>query len=89
MVRKLSGQILGAAQDAGADCIIVACPLCHGNLDIRQDEIAEYAGIRSGTPIFYITQLVGLAVGVSSLRLGLGNMIVDPKPLLKQKNLLF
>ena len=67
---------------------MVACPLCHGNLDIRQDEIAEYAGIHSGTPIFYITQLVGLAVGVSSQRLGLDNMIVDPKPLLKDKGLL-
>lgn len=88
VVRKLSGEILGAAQAAGADCLMVACPLCHGNLDIRQDEIAEYAGIHSGTPIFYITQLVGLAVGVSSQRLGLNNMIVDPKPLLKLKNLI-
>ncbi len=88
VVRKLSGQILASAQAAGADCLLVACPLCHGNLDIRQDEIAAAAGIPSGTPVFYITQLVGLAVGVSSLRLGLDNMIVDPKPLLKTKKLL-
>jgi len=88
VVRKLSGQILGAAQAAGADCLMVACPLCHGNLDIRQEEIAKYAGLPSGTPIFYITQLVGLAVGVSSLRLGLGNMMIDPKPLLKGKGLI-
>lgn len=88
VVRKLSGQILAAAQQAGADCLLVACPLCHGNLDIRQDEIAEAAGIHSGTPVFYITQLVGLAVGVSAQRLGFDSMIVDPKPLLKTRNLI-
>jgi len=88
VVRKLSGQILASAQEAGADCLLVACPLCHGNLDIRQDEIADYAGIHSGTPVFYITQLVALAVGVSPLRLGFNNMIIDPKPLLKSKKLL-
>ena len=88
MVHKLSGQILASAQNAGADCLMVACPLCHGNLDIRQHEIAKAAGIPSGTPVFYITQLMALAVGVSPQRLGFNNMIVDPKPLLKAKNLI-
>ena len=75
VVRKLSGQILGAAQAAGADCLMVACPLCHGNLDIRQDEIAEYAGIPPGADLLHHPAR-RLAVGVSSQRLGLNNMIV-------------
>ena len=54
-----------SAKAAGADCIMVACPLCHGNLDIRQKEIEEASGEHYGMPVFYITQLVALAVGVA------------------------
>ncbi|HEX9078918.1 MAG TPA: CoB--CoM heterodisulfide reductase iron-sulfur subunit B family protein [Desulfuromonadaceae bacterium] len=88
VVLKLSNEILASAQRSGADCIIVACPLCHGNLDIRQKEIEEASGTRYNMPVFYITQLLALAVGVSPGRLALDSMIVDPKPLLKEKGLL-
>jgi heterodisulfide reductase subunit B len=62
--------------------------LCHGNLDIRQKEIEETTGARFNLPVFYLTQLLGLACGVSPVRLGLDSMMVDPKPLLKAKKLL-
>ena len=88
VVLKLSNEILASAQRSGADCIIVACPLCHVNLDIRQKEIEEANGTRYNMPVFYITQLLALAVGVSPGRLALDSMIVDPKPLLKEKGLL-
>ena len=88
VVLNLSNEILASAKRAGANCIIVACPLCHGNLDIRQKEIEEVNGTHYGMPIFYMTQLLALAGGVSSNRLALDSMIVDPKPLLKEKNLL-
>lgn len=88
VVIKLANEILASAKRAGADCIIVACPLCHGNLDIRQQEIEEASGTRYGIPIFYVTQLLALAAGVSTNRLALDSMIVDPKPLLKEKGLL-
>jgi heterodisulfide reductase subunit B len=88
VVLKLSGEILASAKRAGADCIMVACPLCHGNLDIRQQEIEEDSGQHYDMPIFYMTQLLGLAVGVSSKKLGLDSMIVNPLPLLKEKQLL-
>jgi heterodisulfide reductase subunit B len=87
VVIKLSGDILASAKRAGADCILVACPLCHGNLDIRQQEIEEATGERFGMPVFYMTQLLALAVGVSSKKLGLDSMIVNPMPLLHEKGL--
>jgi heterodisulfide reductase subunit B len=88
VVLKLSGDILASARRAGADCIVVACPLCHGNLDIRQKEIEEATGEKFGMPVFYMTQLLALAVGIAPAKLGLESMIVDPLPLLKEKQLL-
>ena len=88
VVLQLSNAILDSAKAAGADCILVACPLCHGNLDIRQKEIEGVYNVSYGLPIFYITQMVGLAVGVPATRLGLESMMVNPLPLLKGKQLL-
>jgi heterodisulfide reductase subunit B len=88
VVLKLSGDILASARRAKADCIMVACPLCHGNLDIRQKEIEEVTGEQYNLPVFYMTQLLALAAGVSAKKLGLDSMIVNPLPLLKEKGLL-
>jgi len=49
VVLKLSNAILESARLAGADCIMVACPLCHGNLDIRQQGIKELYGNRDSS----------------------------------------
>ena len=87
VVLKLSGEILASARRAGADCLMVACPLCHGNLDIRQKEIEDATGERFGMPVFYMTQLLALAVGVAPAKLGLESMIVNPLPLLREKGL--
>jgi heterodisulfide reductase subunit B len=87
VVIQLSNSILDSAKAAGADCIMVACPLCHGNLDIRQKEIEGVYRTEYGLPVFYITQLVGLATGLSPKRLGLDALIVNPMPLLKAKQL--
>ena len=78
VVLKLSGEILASAKAAGADCIMVACPLCHGNLDIRQEEIEAATGEHYGMPVFYMTQLLALAAGVSPSKLGFDSMIVEP-----------
>ncbi len=88
VVLKLSNEILASAKGAGADCIMVACPLCHGNLDIRQKEIEEASGTRYNMPVFYLTQLLALACGVQTSRLGLESNIVSPMGLLKEKQLL-
>lgn len=88
VVINLSGEILASAQRAGADCIMVACPLCHANLDIRQKEIDEAIGTAYNMPVLYMTQLLALAAGVSPNKLGFDSMMVSPLPLLKEKSLL-
>jgi heterodisulfide reductase subunit B len=84
IVRKLSGEILQDAIDAGADIVIVACPLCHSNLDLRQRSIEKFLGIDLEVPVLYFTQLLGLAFGHSARALGLNKHIIDPVPVLKK-----
>ncbi|HIJ95604.1 MAG TPA: CoB--CoM heterodisulfide reductase iron-sulfur subunit B family protein [Desulfuromonadales bacterium] len=88
VVLQLTNAILDSAKAAGADCIMVGCPLCHGNLDIRQKEIENVYSAEYNLPVFYLTQLVGLSVGLAPDQLGLNAMIVNPTPLLKEKGLL-
>lgn len=88
VVLKLSDAILSSAKLAGADCIMVACPLCHGNLDIRQQKIDEGHQTNYNMPIFYVTQLAALALGTAGDKLGFDSVIVDPRPMLREKGLL-
>ncbi|MFH1312971.1 MAG: CoB--CoM heterodisulfide reductase iron-sulfur subunit B family protein [Candidatus Eisenbacteria bacterium] len=87
IVHKLSGEIIRDAQDAGADVIIVACPLCHSNLDLRQRNIEKYLGVDLEVPVIYFTQLLGLAFGYSARELGLGKHAIDPVPVLKKRGI--
>jgi heterodisulfide reductase subunit B2 len=82
VVLALTHDILAMAKAAGADAIVTACPLCQINLDMRQADIEKKYGESYGLPIFYFTQLLGLALGLPEKDLGLSSLIVDPKPLL-------
>jgi heterodisulfide reductase subunit B2 len=70
-VGRLSGKIMKDACDRGAELIIVACPMCHSNLDMRRDAINSFLGEKIDIPVLYITQAIGLAVGVDRKALGL------------------
>ncbi|MCX6303654.1 MAG: CoB--CoM heterodisulfide reductase iron-sulfur subunit B family protein [Bacteroidetes bacterium] len=63
VVENLSGQILAMAKESGAHAIVVACPLCQSNLDMRQPDIEKKQGVKYDIPIFYFTQLMALAFG--------------------------
>lgn len=83
IVIELSSQVLEAAQQAGAQAIVVACPMCQMNLDSRQEAIAHYRKTRFNMPIIYLTQLMGLAYGLPFRLLGWKKLFVSPLPLLK------
>lgn len=71
VVGKLSGNIMKDAVDRGAEAIIVACPMCHSNLDMRRPDINKAIGETIKTPVLYVTQAIGLAAGISPKELGL------------------
>jgi heterodisulfide reductase subunit B len=87
IVLRLTNEILAMAQAAGADCIATACSLCQLNLDMRQKDIESKFGRRYNLPVFYFTQLLGLAMGCRADELSLGSLVVQPKALLKAKGI--
>jgi heterodisulfide reductase subunit B len=84
IVLKLSGDILQMATDEGAQAIVVACPLCQSNLDLRQPMINKKLKKKFNLPILYFTQLVGLALGITPEKLGFKKHIVSPLGLLEK-----
>ncbi len=88
IVVRLTGKLLQMAKEAGANCVVTACPLCQANLDTRQAEISKTLGDKVKLPIFYFTELMGLALGSDEAGKWVKKHIVDPGDLLKAHNLL-
>jgi len=83
--RELTGKILRAAIDSGADCIITACPLCQMNLEGYQAAVSKAMGADLKIPILYFTQLMGVAFGLSSADLGLKDSFMPLETLFAEK----
>lgn len=75
-VARLSGRILDDAAGRGAEAVVVACPMCHTNLDLRREAIEQLTGKHYSMPVLYITQVLGLALGLDERRLGLHRHMV-------------
>jgi heterodisulfide reductase subunit B len=85
---RLANELLEAAKDVKADCIAVVCPLCQSNLDMRQPDVEKRYNYSYNLPLIYLTQLIGLTLGLSIKDLGLDKLVVDPVPLLRTKGVL-
>ena len=93
VVLQLSGKILEMAKESGAHAIVVACPLCQSNLDMRQHDIEKKYKVKYDLPVFYLTQLMAMAFGfpkekmmfakhivpVDSALAHIGEVIEEPK----------
>lgn len=76
IVAKLSGKIIEDAADRGAESIIVACPMCQMNLDMRRPEIKKQLKRDINIPVLFITQALGLSMGIPAGKLGLDKHFV-------------
>ena len=81
---KLSHDILEAAKSVGADVIAVACPMCHANLDLLQEEIERKYLDTYRIPILYFTQLLGISMGIPAEKLLLDRHLVDTQDVLEK-----
>ncbi|HOZ48797.1 MAG TPA: CoB--CoM heterodisulfide reductase iron-sulfur subunit B family protein [Candidatus Hydrogenedentes bacterium] len=72
----LAGKILDNAAAHGANCLVAACPMCHVNLDMKQADIARARGASRGLTVYYLSDLVGLALGLSPEELAINRHFV-------------
>ncbi len=80
LVTDLVGKITAAARRAGAVAIVTACPLCQTNLDGRQQNG------ESPLPVFFITEIIGLALGLN-IKPWFKKHLISPWPVLRQMKL--
>ncbi len=77
LVQKIVGRLIEHAKDAGAEAIVTSCGLCQANLDMRQTG-------PDPLPVFYFTELMGVAMDVPNRKAWWSKHIVDPGPLLSR-----
>jgi heterodisulfide reductase subunit B len=79
----LMEKILQNAVENGAQCLVTPCPLCQTNLDAYQGRVNGRFRTNYKIPVLFITQLIGLALGLDAKALGLDANIVAPGAILK------
>jgi len=77
LVCKMTRDLLEDASAAGAAAFAVACPMCQSNLDLRQHNVNAAYGTAYRMPVLYITQWLGLCLGLSAKELGLDQHFVN------------
>jgi heterodisulfide reductase subunit B len=75
-VLELAHKILSNATAHGANCVAVACPMCHVNLDMKQAAVEQRYGTKLNLVVYYLSDLVGLALGLSAEQLGINRHFV-------------
>lgn len=83
MAKNMLEYIMQSAIDAGANCIVAACPLCQANLDTRTPISSKKA-----LPILYFSELLALALGNSETKKWWKRHIFRPTRLLKSLGLI-
>lgn len=75
-VLELAYKILNNATEHGATSMVVACPMCHVNLDMKQAAVEKHYGKKFNLTVYYLSDLVGLALGLSAQQLGVDRHFV-------------
>lgn len=83
-VLKITGLDCLSAREAGAHCMVTPCPLCQMQLDMYQPDSQKQFKETLTIPVLHLSQLIGLALGLSPQDLGLGRHIVDTHPVLEK-----
>jgi heterodisulfide reductase subunit B len=68
---KMTGSKVQAIMKRGYKGIVTNCPFCLKMFDLRQDAIGRLIDKEINIPVFYITQLIGIALGIENEKLGL------------------
>lgn len=77
----LVNEIMQAALDAGAECLVTACAMCQLNIEVRCD-------LRQKLPILHFSEAMALALGVKDHKGWFNRHLVDPRPMLREHRLI-
>ncbi len=81
VAQKVVDEIISKAMEAGAECLVTACSMCHLNLEIR-------CSLENSIPVLHFSELLSVALGAKDQKKWFPRHIVDPAPLLKKKGLI-
>ena len=84
----LMSKIFKDAIARGANCFVTTCPMCQLNLDAYQEQMREKHDIGQSMPVYFITELIGVAMEKSPEELQIDRHFVDAIGLLKELNLI-
>jgi heterodisulfide reductase subunit B len=75
-VTDLAYKVIANAKKHGANVIVAACPMCQMNLDMRQADVEKKFNTKCDMPVCYLSDLIGLALGLSDSELGINRHYV-------------
>jgi heterodisulfide reductase subunit B len=87
VVEKLVNNLFTRAEEAGANCVVTACPMCTANLEMRQQPGKFSFKVPHKMPVLYFTELLGLAMGLDGADAWFKSHLINPMPLLKELDL--
>jgi heterodisulfide reductase subunit B len=80
LAARLVDRLVQRAREAGAQAIVTCCPLCQLNLEMRQAHSGQQL------PVFYFTELMGLAFDLKEAGSWWKKHLIDPTRLLDTFN---
>jgi len=80
VARRILQEKMQSARDSGANCVVTNCPACHTQFDVQAIDLTGPDGEPLGLPALFVTQVLGLAMGLDPERLGLdlNRVSLDP-----------
>jgi len=88
LVSKRAHRITNFAIERDSDALVLSCPLCRFNLDVRGKEAEKLFADYKQIPVYYYTQLIVIALGLDPSCCGFDQHSVDPTLLLKKKEVI-
>ncbi len=73
------------AREAGADCLVTPCPLCHMAIDMWQADSQKRFDADITMPVLHLPQLVGLSLGFTPKEMAIDRHVVKAAPMLERK----
>jgi heterodisulfide reductase subunit B len=84
MIEELTHKIAKNAVQSGAKAFVVACPLCHSNLDMRQRKMRKRFGDVEPMPVYYLSELLAIACGVDPRELAISKHFVSAMEMIRK-----